>query len=312
MRSYAKVRPSFWGWANRKRLSAGARELAIYLLTNPHANGTGCYYLPDGYIVSDLGVNGSANGSLNPFATVSERFAELSEIGFCFRCEKTQWVLIPKMLSYDPPANPNVWKSVIKHVGSIPDEFSYLSEYIDVLKPYENGLPNGYLNGLPNGSDNKPSNRLPNPDLTCPDLNLSFSGGEKSPDYAFAGRIIRIDHSQAQKWREAFPRIDLIAELTTADAYYSEKPPKDGKWFFPVSNWLKRANEQAGPKPDKPKQTAPGKMTAAQVQELMAYNRSQSASKDFPGDDAGNSHSTKSTPQKTDDKGIQSKVGTSR
>lgn len=137
-------------------------------------------------------------------------------------------------------------------------------------------------------------------------------GGEKSPDYAFAGRIIKINHSQAKQWREAFPRIDLIAELTTADAYYSETPPKGGKWFFPVSNWLKRANEQAGPKPDKPKQTAPGKMTAAQVQELMAYNGPQSAAKNFPGDDAGKSANAKSTPHRTDDRGIQSRAGTSK
>jgi hypothetical protein len=269
MRSYGKIQTSFWGWATRKKLSHGARELAMYLLTNPHANGTGCFYLPDGYIVADLGINGSPNGSdngsANPFETVSERFAELAAVGFALRCHDTQWVLVPKMLEYDPPANPNVWKSLLKDIGSIPDDFAYLSEFIEVLKPHANGLPNGYINGL----GNPPTNGMRNPDLTCPDLSCPVGAGKKSKDYAFEGKVIRIDHSQADAWRRNFPKVDLIPELTAADAYYVENPPKDGKWFFAVSNWLKRSNERAIEKQSPHKQSAPGKMDRAAVDALM-------------------------------------------
>ena len=93
--------------------------------------------------------------------------------------------------------------------------------------------------------------------------------GKKSKDYAFEGKIIRIDHSQADAWRRNFPKVDLIPELTAADAYYVENPPKDGKWFFAVSNWLKRSNERAIEKQSPHKQSAPGKMDRAAVDALM-------------------------------------------
>lgn len=38
---------------------------------------------------------------------------------------------------------------------------------------------------------------------------------------------------------------DLRAELQAADDYYTENPPRDGKWFFPVSRWLAKANADA-------------------------------------------------------------------
>lgn len=93
--------------------------------------------------------------------------------------------------------------------------------------------------------------------------------GKKSKDYAFQGKIIRIDQSQADAWRRNFPKVDLIPELTAADAYYVENPPKDGKWFFAVSNWLKRSNERAIEKQSPHKQSAPGKMDRAAVSALM-------------------------------------------
>jgi len=71
-------------------------------------------------------------------------------------------------------------------------------------------------------------------------------------DMAFVGRVIRLNVADFDRWRKAYPNIsDMTAELTKADDYYAEHPPKDGKWFFPVSKWLDRANKGAS-KPDGP------------------------------------------------------------
>lgn len=270
MRSYGKVYSSFWGWASRKRLSPGARELALYLLTNPHANGTGCYYLPDGYIIADLSINGTpngwGNGSANPFEVVAELFTELEKTGFVHRCPATQWVLVPKMIDYDPPANSNVGKSLAKELHHVPTDFSYRTELAQVLSPYADRIPSEALNGLSNGSSNGSSNGMTTPDLSCPDLSCPVGGDEKSPEYAFEGSIIKINPSQAKKWQEAYPWVNLIPELTAADAYYVDNPPKNGKWFFAASNWLKRANEEKSPKTVNV--PTPGRMTAAAVAEL--------------------------------------------
>lgn len=71
-------------------------------------------------------------------------------------------------------------------------------------------------------------------------------GGADAPPLAFVGRVIRLTFTDFERWRTTFAAIpDIRAELEAADAHYADKPPPNGKWFFPVSNWLKRAHEQA-------------------------------------------------------------------
>lgn len=71
-------------------------------------------------------------------------------------------------------------------------------------------------------------------------------GNADAQDYAFVGSVIRLSHAGFKQWQNGFPHIlDMKAELTKADAYYTENPPKDGKWFFPVSKWLERSNSAA-------------------------------------------------------------------
>jgi hypothetical protein len=72
-------------------------------------------------------------------------------------------------------------------------------------------------------------------------------GGAPAPtEFAFIGKVIRLKVSDFTKWASAYDSIpDLTAELTKADDYYSEHPPPDGKWFFPVSRWLAKAHAEA-------------------------------------------------------------------
>jgi len=62
--------------------------------------------------------------------------------------------------------------------------------------------------------------------------------------YIFEGRIIKLDQSALDRWRRAYHKIpDIEASLSAADDYYSENPPRDGKWFFPVSRWLEKEHK---------------------------------------------------------------------
>jgi DNA-binding Lrp family transcriptional regulator len=66
-------------------------------------------------------------------------------------------------------------------------------------------------------------------------------GGASARRYVFEGRIIRLEQSALDRWRKSYHAIpDFTAALQAADDYYSENPPKDGKWFFPVSRWLEK------------------------------------------------------------------------
>lgn len=70
--------------------------------------------------------------------------------------------------------------------------------------------------------------------------------GSSSNDLRFTGHVIKLSVRDYERWREGYAAIDdLDAELTLADDYYAENPPKNGRWFFAVSRWLQRSNERA-------------------------------------------------------------------
>jgi hypothetical protein len=59
MRNYAKIAPQFWiGNTGRKLRDAGSEALlvALYLLSSPHANMLGLYYLPRPFIAHETGL----------------------------------------------------------------------------------------------------------------------------------------------------------------------------------------------------------------------------------------------------------------
>lgn len=68
-------------------------------------------------------------------------------------------------------------------------------------------------------------------------------GADAPADMAFVGKTIRLKADQYDRWRKAYHAVpDFAAELTKADDYYTENPPAEGKWFFPVSKWLEKAH----------------------------------------------------------------------
>ena len=55
MRDFNKVSPTLWQSSRFMDLpSDGGRFLYLYLLTCPHQNSAGCFWLPDGYACNDL------------------------------------------------------------------------------------------------------------------------------------------------------------------------------------------------------------------------------------------------------------------
>ncbi|MGA0525084.1 replication protein, partial [Escherichia coli] len=77
MRDYSKVSPKFWMGRTGKELRKRGMEaqiVAMYLLTSPHANMLGLYYVPKMYIGHEtgLGFEGGCKG-----------IAWAIEAGFC-------------------------------------------------------------------------------------------------------------------------------------------------------------------------------------------------------------------------------------
>ncbi|MDR5757000.1 hypothetical protein [Caballeronia sp. LZ035] len=94
MRDYAKVSPQFWiGETGKKLRKAGAEAqvVGLYLMTSPHANMLGLYYVPMLYIAHEtgLGMEGASKG-----------LQSCIEAGFCQYDEASEMVWVMEMATY--------------------------------------------------------------------------------------------------------------------------------------------------------------------------------------------------------------------
>ncbi|MGJ3353458.1 hypothetical protein [Providencia sp. Je.9.19] len=84
--------------------------------------------------------------------------------------------------------------------------------------------------------------------------NPACSGDEKKSSdnvqsiakkYAFEGQVIRLNQKDFDSWKELFPNIDLVSELTRLDLEFEKVKPKN--WFSTVSAKLNYQNKNAKP-----------------------------------------------------------------
>ena len=94
MREYGKVAPTFWTGHTGKQIRAmgpDAQVIALYLMTSPHANMLGLYYLPLPYIAHETG---------SPFEGACKALQSLSEASFCSYDHDAEMVFVHEMAKY--------------------------------------------------------------------------------------------------------------------------------------------------------------------------------------------------------------------
>jgi len=94
MRDYARVIPTYWTGDTGKEirdLGIEAQLLGLYLMTNPHANMFGLYYLPLPFIVHETGLSAKKVGLA---------LAKLQSIGFCRYDAKAEFIWVVEMATY--------------------------------------------------------------------------------------------------------------------------------------------------------------------------------------------------------------------
>lgn len=94
MRDYGKVSPQFWIGKTGKELKRSGYEgqiVSLYLLTSPHANMIGLYYLPLMYMAHEtgLGIEGASKG-----------LASAIKSGFCLYDNDSEMVWVPEMAAH--------------------------------------------------------------------------------------------------------------------------------------------------------------------------------------------------------------------
>lgn len=171
MREYGQVQSAFWQSHDAQGWSDNGKLLALYLLTGPHTNGVGCFRLPDGYVMADLGWSQER---------VSKGFDELFANGFANRFNGV--VFLPNFLRWNRIANGNVAKARFAEFDALPKgesktlaarallEFCvhWDAEHLTVLETVCETHPEGYANQNPTQPRENPTQREPNPTLPKP------------------------------------------------------------------------------------------------------------------------------------------------
>ena len=131
MRDYGKIAPSFWiGDTGRKIIESGpeATIVALYLMTSPHANMLGLYYLPIAYISHDTGL--PSEGALKGLQWACEA-------GLCGYDKGAQVVWVYEMARFQTDG---VLKSGDKRIIGVNREYqklpkcSFLGDFFDKYK----------------------------------------------------------------------------------------------------------------------------------------------------------------------------------
>lgn len=146
MRDYSKVAPQFWIGETGKRLRGHpeAQIVALYLITNPHANMLGLYYLPRLFIAHETGL--SAEGA-------SEGLSRCIEAMFCGYDDSAEVVWIFEMARFQVGA---ALKADDKRCIGVQNDYDamprnrFLSEFFDkyagafhLTRKRENETPDG-------------------------------------------------------------------------------------------------------------------------------------------------------------------------
>lgn len=195
MREYGKIKTCIWGDEKFQQLSVDTRLLFVYLQTSPHSNLIGCFRLPIGYVMADLGwAEAKAKASL----------AEALRYGLIKRCDKTGWTFIVNFLEHNQFESPNVAKTALKVIESIPTDLPFYSLFIKELAEHGKWVPEGFAKAklsLTVGLSEGIGDVLANPE---PEPNQSLNLTEPEPE-GNSRRSVVVTSMFDQFWQE-FPR----------------------------------------------------------------------------------------------------------
>ena len=258
MREYGVIRCGFWRDPEFASLPDSARLLACYLLTCPHGNGLGCFYLPGSYIRADLGWRNN---------TLAIGYQRLADVRFAAWCERTDYVLIRNFLRWNSVDSPKVAIAREKQYRGVPARFQYraalASEMLRNVDVWREGFRDelqatvdgaGDTLSIPyRNQDHDPEqdqDQNKNKELILPGARngAGTNGATVATLPLVDGSGYAIGEIDAGVWQSQFPGVDVGAELGRMTAWLDANPKnrktKRGVKRF-VVNWLGRAQDRA-------------------------------------------------------------------
>ncbi len=134
---YSRISARYWidskGWGERNQL------VGLYLLTNTHSTMEGLYYLPIGYLCTDLG--------LTP-KQASESLRGLTDVGLIEYDEDAEVVFVRKALKHSAPATDKHVIGAINRLRSVPDSPLW-QEFVMACECHSNALAKAVRDAFP-------------------------------------------------------------------------------------------------------------------------------------------------------------------
>ena len=272
MREYGKIAPTFWtGHTGRqiKKMGAQAQVIALYLLTSPHANMLGLYYLPLPYIAHETG---------STLQGASKALQSLSEVSFCTYDEEPEMVFVHEMAKYqigeDLKPNDKRVIGIERELAKLP-KTKLIQLFIDRYSvPFHIDTDAHDFKGLARGFQGPPkpgagagagsgagagAGFLPG-DI-ADDSGQTEKDGHEIPEQIFirlptnTGEEYPVTESQIAKWKTIYGNVDIEQELKRmlgwldAREANQRKTMKGMKKF--IDSWISREQNKArtSPKP---------------------------------------------------------------
>ena len=169
MREFTKVSPTVWQSRRFQGLPSDDRKLLyFYLLTGPHNNSAGCFFLPEGYAVHDLGWSQDCYDA----ALQSLVAAQMVD-----HDPKNQVVLIERWFRHNPPMNPSHRKGTIGQIEKVKSDRLREKAYA-ALEAVENGAGGRKTNGGTQMPDKSGAYPAPSNGVTAAHLKTPYITGK--------------------------------------------------------------------------------------------------------------------------------------
>lgn len=124
MRAFGRIESGFWQNPKVKALTERGRLLLAYLLSCPHGNSIGCYVLPVGYVMADMGWDET---------TANMHIKELADHRRIERDPATGLTLIRGWWGHNRIENKNVAIAAAKQIGMLPQTSPVMASFFKTL-----------------------------------------------------------------------------------------------------------------------------------------------------------------------------------
>ncbi len=226
MREFAKIPSDFWVTGmGRQTKEAGSETqlIALYLLTNSHANMLGIYYLPITFIAFEIGL--SLEGA-------TQGLNSLIEMGFCSYDDFSQYLWVHHMafdqISTQLKPNDNRVKAINQIYAALPD--------LPFLQAFHEQYADAFLLTACRKSQRYPQNFLETPSESLPSKEKDKKKEKKKKKIFMSSKLNSIFVEQEQPPVENKKILLLKSQAMEILQFLNEKT---GRAYRPVETNLK-------------------------------------------------------------------------